>query len=190
MGLKYQTSDFRNGLKLELDGEPYLMVYFQFVKPGKGTAFTRTKLKSLISGNVIERTFRTGESVDAADCEEITMQYQYDEGDMFHFMNMETYEQVGIHSDILDGAEKFLIDGIEIDVMVYKGRPVGVELPNFIEAEITYCEPGVKGNTAQGATKPATVANGATVQVPLFVDQGEVIKVDTRTKEYAGRVKQ
>ena len=190
MAHKYQTSDFRNGLKIELDGQPYLMVYFQFVKPGKGTAFTRTKLKSLLNGNVIERTFRTGETVDAADCEEVKMQYQYDEGDMFHFMSMETYEQVGIHVDVMDGSEKFLIDGIELDVMVYKGRPVGVELPNFIEAEITYCEPGVKGNTAQGATKPATIANGATVQVPLFVDQGEVIKVDTRTKEYAGRVKQ
>ena len=189
MGLKYQTSDFRNGLKVELDGQPYLMVYFQFVKPGKGTAFTRTKLKNLINGNVIERTFRTGETVDAADCEEVSMQYQYDEGDMFHFMSMETYEQVGIHVDVLDGAELFLIDGIELAVMVYKGRPVGVELPNFIETEITYCEPGVKGNTAQGATKPATVANGATVQVPLFVDNGEMIRVDTRTKEYAGRVK-
>ena len=103
MGLKYQTSDFRNGLKVELDSQPYLMVYFQFVKPGKGTAFTRTKLKNLISGNVIERTFRTGETLDAADCEEINMQYQYDEGDMFHFMNMETYEQVGIHIDVMDG---------------------------------------------------------------------------------------
>jgi elongation factor P len=189
MAHKYQTSDFRNGLKIELDGNPYQMVYFQFVKPGKGTAFTRTKLKSLLNGNVIERTFRTGETVEAADCEEISMQYQYDEGDMFHFMNMESYEQVGIHKDVMDGAEKYLIDGLELEVMVYKGRPVGVELPNFIIAEITYCEPGVKGNTAQGATKPATFANGATVLVPLFVDQGEIIKVDTRTKEYAGRAK-
>lgn len=189
MAHKYQTSDFRNGLKIELDGTPYQVVYFQFVKPGKGTAFTRTKLKSLLNGNVIERTFRTGETLEAADCDEITMQYQYDEGDMFHFMNMETFEPVGIHKDVMAGTEKYLIDGLEVDVMVYKGRPVGVELPNFIIAEITYCEPGVKGNTAQGATKPATFANGATVQVPLFVDQGEIIRVDTRTKEYTGRAK-
>jgi len=189
MASVYQTSDFRNGLKIELDGTPFLMVYFQFVKPGKGTAFTRTKLKNMITGAVIERTFRTGETVGVADVEEFTMQFQYDDGDMYFFMNMETYETVGISTAVLDGVEKFLIDGLEVQVLLYKERPVAVELPNFIEAEITYCEPGVKGNTAQGATKPATVAGGAIVQVPLFVDQGEVIKIDTRTKSYVSRVR-
>lgn len=189
MGLVYQTSDFRNGLKIELDGNPYLMTYFQFVKPGKGTAFTRTKLKNMITGAVIERTFRTGETVQQADVEEFTMQYQYDDGDLYYFMNMETFDQVGIGAEVLDGAEKFLTDGLEVQVLLYKERPVGLELPNFIEAEITYCEPGVKGNTAQGATKPATISSGGTVQVPLFVDLGEWIKIDTRNKSYVSRVK-
>tara|TARA_B110000037_G_scaffold146028_1_gene165006 strand:- start:155 stop:739 length:585 start_codon:yes stop_codon:yes gene_type:complete len=189
MASVYQTSDFRNGLKIELDGTPFLMVYFQFVKPGKGTAFTRTKLKNMITGAVIDRTFRSGETVGIADVEEYTMQFQYDEGDMFYFMNMETYETVGITESVLDGVEKYLIDGLEVQVLLYKERPVAVELPNFIEAEITYCEPGVKGNTAQGATKPATIGGGAIVQVPLFVEQGEIIKIDTRTKAYVNRVR-
>ena len=185
----YQTSQFRNGLKIELDGSPYVMTYFQFVKPGKGTAFTRTKLKNLITGAVIERTFRTGETVEAADCEEITMQYQYEDDGMYYFMSMEDYNTVGIDGKVMEEESLFLIDCLEVQVMVYKGRPVGVSLPNWIETEITECEPGVKGNTAQGATKPATIANGAVVQVPLFVTEGETIKVDTRTKEYLGRVR-
>lgn len=189
MGLVYQTSDFRNGLKVVVDGNPYIMTYFQFVKPGKGTAFTRTKLKNLISGNVIERTYRTGETLEAADCEEVNMQYMYVDGDMYNFMNLETYETVAIPQDSLDGAEKYFTTDIQVMVLMYNGRAIGVSLPNFIEAEITYCEPGVKGNTAQGATKQATLSTGATVNVPLFVDQGEFIRVDTRTGDYVGRVK-
>ncbi len=189
MGLTYQTSDFRNGLKVELDGDPYVMTYFQFVKPGKGTAFTRTKLKNLISGNVIERTFRSGETVAQADIEESPMQFLYEDGDLYQFMDMESYEQVGIHSDLIGDDSDYLIDNIEVRVLKFKGRPVTIDLPNFIEDEITYCEPGVKGNTAQGATKPATLACGKTVNVPLFVEQGERIKVDTRTHSYVSRVK-
>lgn len=187
--MKYQTSDFRNGLKIELDNQPYIMTYFQFVKPGKGTAFTRTKLKHMITGSVIERTFRTGETVEAADVEEQEMEYLYNDGEFFHFMNTETYDQVQIPDATLGDDALFLTENLQIQVLFYKGRPVNIELPNFIESEITYCEPGVKGNTATGATKPATITPGATVQVPLFVEQGEMIKIDTRTKAYVSRVK-
>lgn len=187
--MKYQTSEFRNGLKVELDGSPYVMVYFQFVKPGKGTAFTRTKLKNMLNGNVIERTFRTGETVDAADVEEFKAQYLYEDGDFHNFMNLETYEQIAMDSTKLGSEKDYLTENLEIDLLLYKGNPVGVGLPNFIEDEIEYCEPGVKGNTATGAVKPATLACGAKVNVPLFVEQGERIKVDTRTNEYVSRVK-
>lgn len=187
--MKYQTSDFRNGLKIELDGQPYIMTYFQFVKPGKGTAFTRTKLKNMLSGNVIERTFRTGETVEAADVEEQEMEYLYEDGEFYHFMNTETYDQVQITGETLGDDKDFLTENLQVQILFYKSRPVNMELPNFIESEITYCEPGVKGNTATGATKPATITPGATVQVPLFVERGERIKIDTRTKAYVSRVK-
>ncbi len=189
MGLTYQTSDFRNGLKVEIDGAPYVVVYFQFVKPGKGTAFTRTKLKNLISGNVLERTFRTGETLLQAEVEESPMQFLYEDGDLYQFMDMESYEQVGIHRDLIGDSAEYFTDNLEIKVLKFKGRPVTIELPNFIEDEISYCEPGVKGNTAQGATKPATLACGKTVQVPLFIEQGERIRVDSRTHSYVSRVK-
>lgn len=187
--MKYQTSDFRNGLKVELDGQPYIVTYFQFVKPGKGTAFTRTKLKHMITGSVIERTFRSGETFDAADVEERPMQYMYNDGETYHFLNTETFDQVTISGEVLGDSALFLMENAEISALFYKNAPVNIELPNFIEAEITYCEPGVKGNTATGSTKPATIVPGAVVQVPLFVEQGEVIKVDTRTGEYVSRVK-
>ena len=187
--MKYQTSQFRNGLKVEIDGTPYNMVYFQFVKPGKGTAFTRTKLKNMLTGAVIERTFRTGETVTAADVETVDMEFLYSEGEDFHFMNMESYEQISIPKETIVDESKFLVENISCEVLYYKGRPVNIDLPNFVEAEITICDPGVKGNTANGGSKPATISSGAVVQVPLFVEQGEWIKVDTRTKEYVGRVK-
>lgn len=188
MATYYQTSEFRNGLKVLIDNQPYVMTYFQFVKPGKGTAFTRTKLKHLITGNVIDRTFRTGETVEAADCEDRSMQYLYNDGELYHFMALDTYEQFGMPTELMDGGEQFLTEELEVMITMFNGRPVGLQLPNFIEDVIDYCEPGVRGNTAQGATKPATLSCGATVQVPLFVEQGEKIKVDTRTKSYVGRV--
>ncbi|MDP6932040.1 MAG: elongation factor P [Myxococcota bacterium] len=185
----YQTSDFRNGLKVELDGSPYVVTYFQFVKPGKGTAFTRTKLKHMITGSVIERTFRTGETLQAADVEENSMQYLYSDGEFFHFMNEETFDQVAIPETVIEHESKYLTESLTVDVLFYKERPVSISLPNFIESEIAECEPGVKGNTATGASKQAMLACGAKVQVPLFVDQGERIRVDTRTGEYVSRVK-
>ena len=185
----YQTSDFRNGLKVELDGAPYVMVYFQFVKPGKGTAFTRTKLKNMLNGNVIERTFRTGETIAAAEVEEFTVQYLYEDGTFYQFMHLETYETIPMSMDTLGNEKNYLTENLEVDLLLYKGRPVGITLPNFIEDSIEFCEPGVKGNTATGAVKPATLTCGAQVNVPLFVEQGERIKVDTRTNEYVSRVK-
>ncbi len=176
----YSTSEFKNGIKILVDNQPFQMVYFQFVKPGKGTAFTRTKLKSLINGSVIERTFRSGEKVEIADCEAVTMQYMYQDGDLYNFMNMESYDQLAIVQTVMEYELKWLLEGMEVEVMMYNSRPVGITLPHFVDAEITYTEPGIKGNTATGASKPATVANGAVVQVPLFIEQGEVIKCDTR----------
>lgn len=186
--MQYETSDFRNGLKVEIDGNPYIMVYFQFVKPGKGTAFTRTKMKNMLTGAVIERTYRTGERLDAADVEEMPMQYLYDDGEFLNFMHPETFEQVQISSGSLVEERKFLTENLEVTVMFFKGKPVSITLPYFIESQIVYCEPGVKGNTATGATKQAELACGATVAVPLFIEQGEVIRVDTRTGAYDGRV--
>jgi elongation factor P len=189
MGRTYRTSDFRNGLKLEVDGAPYEVVYFQFVKPGKGTAFTRTKLKNMLTGNVLERTYRSGETLAAAEVEIEPMQYLYNDADFYHFMNEETFEQLGIPREKLETTGDFLTENLKVDVLFYKGNPMSVTLPNFIESEVTYCEPGVRGNTAQGATKPATLACGAKVNVPLFISEGEILKVDTRTREYVSRVK-
>ena len=189
MGRVYQTSDFRNGLKVEIDGNPYQMIYFQFVKPGKGTAFTRTKLKNMISGAVLERTYRTGETLEAAEIEEESMQYMYSDGESFHFMNEETFDQIAIPAEKLESDAGFLVENDSVDVLFYKGNPMTVTLPNFIESEVVHCEPGVRGNTAQGATKPATLASGATINVPLFINEGDILKIDTRTKEYVGRAK-
>lgn len=188
MGHKYDTSDFRNGLKVEIDGDPYVVVYFQFVKPGKGTAFTRTKMKNMLTGNVIERTFRTGEKIDSADVEEMAMSFLYGDGEFHHFMNNESFEQVAIPSDRLVEEAKFLTENLDVHVLFYKSRAMSITLPNFIESEVVYTEPGQKGNTATGATKTAELACGASIQVPLFIEQGELLKVDTRTSEYVGRV--
>ena len=185
----YQTSDFRNGLKVEIDGAPYVIVWFQFVKPGKGNAFTRTKLKNMITGSVLERTYRTGESLEAADVEEQDMEFLYDDGEFWHFMNTESYDQVAIPGDAIEDERVFLTENLPVKVLFYRDRPVNIELPNFIESVITFCEPGVRGNTATGATKPATLATGAIVQVPLFVEEGEKVRVDTRTREYVSRVR-
>lgn len=184
----YETSDFRNGLKVEIDGAPFEVVYFQFVKPGKGTAFTRTKMKNMITGSVIERTYRTGETLQAADIEEIPCQYLYSDDEFFHFMQPENFEQFAVEAAKVEEVKGFLTENLDVSVMFYKGKPVTVNLPFFIESEITYCEPGARGNTATGVTKPATLATGAIVQVPLFIEQGEVIRVDTRTGAYVSRV--
>lgn len=183
------TSGFRRGLRIEMNGEPFLMVEFQHVKPGKGGAFVRTKLKSLISGNVLEKTFRSGEKVDTPDLEEKEMQYTYQDADGRHFMDLETYEDVLMTDDSIGDACNFLSDGLTINVLYHNGSPIAVELPIFVELTITETDPGVKGDTASGGSKPAVLETGASVQVPLFLSEGEMIKIDTRTGEYVERVK-
>jgi elongation factor P len=185
----YETSDIRNGLKVEIDGAPWAVTYFQFVKPGKGCAFTRMKLKNLISGSTLERTFKSGEKLEPAQVEEHLMQFMYADGEAWHFMNLETFEQVPVPETGLGDAKYYLVDDMEVNVLFYKGAAVSVDLPNFVELQITYCEPGVKGNTAQGGTKPATMSTGLTVNVPLFINNEEWLKIDTRTGEYVERVK-
>jgi elongation factor P len=182
------TSQFRNGLKIELDGEPFTMIFFQHVKPGKGGAFVRTKVKNLKTGRVLDRTFRAGERVDEADVEERTMQYVYQEGDNLVFMDTTSFEQIPFTPAQVGDARKFLKENLEVSVVFWRGQPIGLELPSFIEASVTRCDPGMKGDTASGATKPATIETGATLQVPLFIKEGDVLRVDTRTGEYVERL--
>ena len=182
------TSQFRNGLKIELDGEPFVIVYFQHVKPGKGGAFVRTKVKNLKTGRVLDRRFRAGERVEAADIDDRKMQFLYRDGDQLVFMDSDSYDQIPFSNDQVGDAKKFLIENLVVDVLFWRGQPINIELPSFIEAAVTECEPGMKGDTASGATKPATLETGAVVQVPLFVKEGERIRVDTRTGEYVERV--
>jgi elongation factor P len=185
----YDTSDIRKGLKIVHNSEPYIVVDFQFVKPGKGTAFTKTKIKNMITGAVLDMTYRSGEKLEPANCEEMSMQYLYNEGNSFCFMDNATYEQIMLDEAVLGDAKNYLVDNLEVQVMFFNERPVGVEIPNFVEAEVVECEPGVKGDTATGATKPAKLSPGAVVNVPLFVEEGDFIRVDTRTGKYMERVK-
>ena len=182
------AGDFRNGVTLEIEGNVYQILEFQHVKPGKGAAFVRTKLKNIINGGVVEKTFRPTEKFPAARIDRVDMQYLYSDGDLFHFMNTETYDQIALNSDDVGDALKFVKENETVKVCSYNGKVFSVEPPLFVELEITNTEPGFKGDTAQGATKPATVETGATVYVPLFVDNGDKIKIDTRTGEYLSRV--
>ncbi len=182
------TSQFRNGLKIELDGEPFTIVYFQHVKPGKGGAFVRTKVKNLKTGRVLDRRFRSGEKVEAADIDDRKMQFLYRDGDQLVFMDSDSYDQIPFSNDQVGDAKKYLIENLVVDVLFWRGQPINIELPAFIEAAVTECEPGIKGDTASGATKPATLETGAIVQVPLFLKERERIRVDTRTGEYVERV--
>ena len=182
------AGDFRNGITLEIEGNVFQIMEFQHVKPGKGAAFVRTKIKNVMSGGVVERTFRPTEKFPAARIDRVDMQYLYSDGDLFHFMDVNTYEQVALNPDSIGDALKFVKENEMCKVCSYNGNVFSVEPPLFVELEITDTEPGFKGDTAQGATKPAVVEKGATVYVPLFVDQGDKIKIDTRTGEYLSRV--
>lgn len=184
----YQTNEFRKGLKIEYEGSLWTIVECQHVKPGKGVAFVKTKMKNLLDGRTVANNFRSGDKVGKPDVVDVTMSVLYSDGEGWHFMNNATYEQMFVSNEDLGDSARFLKDNIEVDVLLYNGRPVDVNLPNFVEMLITECEPGVRGDTAQGATKPATLETGAIVQVPLFVEEGEVIRVDTRTGEYGSRV--
>jgi elongation factor P len=183
------TSDIRKGLKLMQDGQPYMVVEFQFVKPGKGQAFTRTKMKNMLHGGVIERNIRSGEKLEPADVEERSLQYIYPEGDAYVFMNAQTGEQVTVQKEAVGDDAGFLIDGIEVSIIIYKGNPVSISLPPHIVVQVTETEPGARGDTATNVTKPATISTGAIVPVPLFISTGEWIKVDTRTRSYLERSK-
>lgn len=182
------AGDFRNGITLEIDGQVVQIMEFQHVKPGKGAAFVRTKLKNVINGGVVERTFRPTEKFPQARIDRVDMQYLYADGDLFHFMNVETYDQVALNSETIGDALKFVKENEMVKVCSYNGNVFSVEPPLFVELEITDTEPGFKGDTATGATKPATVETGATIAVPLFVSQGDKVKIDTRTGEYLSRV--
>ncbi len=183
------TNEFRNGLKIELDDAPFVIVEFQHVKPGKGGAFVRTKLKNLKTGRVLEKTFRSGESVGDPGIEQKQMQYLYRDGDVFYFMDMSTYDQTGLVQEKLGESVKFLREETVVDILFHKGDAISVEMPTFVELAIKKTEPGVRGDTATGATKQAELETGATLTVPLFLNEGDVLKVDTRTGEYIERVK-
>lgn len=183
------TAEFRNGLKLEIDGEPYVIVEFQHVKPGKGGAFVRTKIKSLRTGNVIDRTYRSGEKVDVPELEEKTMQYLYAADKDRIFMDTSSYEQMSMSEQQLGDSINYLKENMEIKVLYYKGQPINIDVPMFVELAIAKTEPGVRGDTASGGSKPATLETGAAVKVPFYLNEGDVIKIDTRTGTFIERVK-
>ncbi len=185
----YNSNEFRAGLKLILDGDPYTIIENEFVKPGKGQAFNRVKLRNLKSGRVVDRTFKSGESVEAADVMDTDMQYLYNDGEEWHFMEPKSYEQFAMSKDSVGDAVQWLKGQEDCVVTLLDGQPLSVAVPNFVELEITQTDPGVRGDTAQGGTKPATLETGAVVKVPLFVEEGEVLRIDTRTAEYVSRVK-
>lgn len=185
----YSTGDFKKGLKIELDGTPYVIVDFLHVKPGKGGAFVRTKIKNLMTGKVLDQTFRSGEKVKRPDLVEREMQYLYREGDNFNLMDNETYEQVALTAEQLGEAVLFLVENMNVNVLFFNQQPVAVDLPTFVELEVAQTEPGVKGDTASGGSKPATLESGAVLQVPLFINEGDRVKVDTRTGSYIERAK-
>lgn len=182
------TADFRNGMVMQHEGELWQIVYFQHVKPGKGGAFVRTKMKKVRTGQVVERTFRSGERVEEVRLERRPMQYMYSGDHHAYFMDTQSYEQIPIGEDLLTEQKAYLKENVVCDVLVHDGVVLGVELPKFIDAEVVETDPGFRGDTATGGTKPATLETGAVVQVPLFVNKGEVIRVDTRTHTYLERV--
>jgi elongation factor P len=183
------TSDIKKGLKFMYDGQPYVVVDFQFVKPGKGQAFTRTRMKNMLTGNILEKNLRSGEKMEPADVEERSMQYIYPEGDMFVFMNQQSGEQVSVPREAVGEGAQFLMDGIECSIVIYQGNPVSVALPPHVTVKVLETEPGARGDTATNVTKPAKVSTGAIVGVPLFISEGEWIRVDTREGKYLERVK-
>lgn len=184
----YDTSEFRKGLKIEYDGDPYEILDFQHVKPGKGSAFVRTSIKNLLNGRVLQPTLKSGEKVGRPDIEEKDMQFLYAQGDEYHFMEKKTYEQTFVSESVLGEAKNFLKENIDVAVMFYNGKAIGVTLPNSVELKVTKCDPGVRGDTVSGAQKPAVLETGYQVNVPLFINEGDVLKIDTRDGKYLTRV--
>ena len=184
-----KTDSFRKKLKIELDGEPWIMIDVDFVRPGKGQGFVRTKLKNMISGNVVERTFKSGEAVKTARVEDQEMQYLFEDSNGYTFMNNHTYEQVSLTREQLGDNVNYIYEGLNCSISMYNDMPIGCEVPNFVELEVTECEPGIKGNSAQNAMKPAILSTGYRLNVPLFLEQHQWIRIDTRTGQYAERTK-
>ncbi len=189
------TSEFRKGMKIEVDGEPFEIVEFQHVKPGKGSAFVRTSIRSLLSGRVLQPTFKSGDKVGRPDIEEKEMQYLYAQGDDYYFMDNKSFEQTFINRKVLGDTPpndsdpiNFLKENINASILFYNGKAIGVQLPNSVDLKVTKCDPGVRGDTVSGATKPATLETGYTVNVPLFINEGDVLKIDTRDGKYLTRV--
>ena len=183
------AGDFRNGMTFEEDGNVMQIIEFQHVKPGKGAAFVRTKIRNVISGAVTEKTFNPNDKYPTAFIERKDMEYLYNDGDLYYFMDQETFEMIPVDESVVGDAMKFVKEGMTCKISIYEGNVFAVEGPDFVELEITECEPGVAGNTATNATKPCTVETGATLNVPLFINQGEIIKIDTRTGKYLSRAK-
>jgi len=184
----YATNEFRKGLKVEIEGVPYEIIDFQHVSPGKGRAFTRTKLKNMLNQNVTEKTITSGDKLDRANTEEKEMQYMYKDAEGYHFMNQKDYDQVALSEELLGTAKDFLIENLVINVMYFNERPIGIELPTFIVCKVVETAPAFKGDTVTGGTKPAKVESGAMVQVPFHIKEGDVIKVDTRDSTYSEKV--
>ena len=183
------TADFRNGMVIEIEGVLWEIAYFQHVKPGKGGAFVRTKLKNVLSGAVVERTYRAGEKVNEVRLERRPVNYSYSDGDLYYFMDANTYDMIPIAGDLLGEEQlKYLKENMECEGLVHDDVVISVELPNFVELEVTRTDPGFKGDTAQGATKPAVIETGAEIQVPLFVEEGDVLRIDRREDKYVSRV--
>ena len=185
----YSTSEFRSGLKIMIDGDPCSIIENEFVKPGKGQAFNRVKIRNLKTGRVLDKTFKSGESLEAADVIDIDMQFLYSDGEFWHFMVPESFEQHAADANAVGDSHLWLKAQDSCEVTLFNGSPIGVTPPNFVELEIAATDPGLKGDTAQGGTKPATLETGAVVKLPLFLEIGEVVRVDTRSGEYMSRVK-
>jgi len=185
----YTAADLRKGLKITLDNDPYIVIAFEFSKPGKGQALYRTKMRNMVNGTIIDRTYRSGETFEPARLEERTMQYLYQEDNIFFFMDNQTYEQTTISGDALGDARYYLIDNLQVDVLLFRDRPIGVNLPNFVNLRVTQTDPWAKGDTTGSDSKPATLETGYVLRVPPFIEEGELITIDTRTGEYSTRVK-
>lgn len=185
----YKTSDFRKGLKVQIDGDPYVMVEMNFVKPGKGNAMYKTRLKNLIRGNVLDRVYKGGDTLESADVEEVDAQFLYKQGETFVFMNNTTYDQYELSADQVDDAWKWIKEGTVCSILLYNGLPVTMEAPPHVNLKVEYCEPGARGDTATNVTKQAKLETGAEILCPLFINMGDILRIDTRTGQYVERVK-
>ncbi|MRR05991.1 MAG: elongation factor P [Deltaproteobacteria bacterium] len=185
----YSVADLRKGLKITLDGDPFIVIAFDFVKPGKGQALYRTKMRNMINGTILDRTYRSGETFEPAFLEERTMQFLYKEDNHYCFMDNQNYEQISISEEAIGDAKYFLIDNIEAEILLFKDKPIGVSLPNFVNLRVIQTDPWLKGDTTGSDSKPATLETGYVLRVPPFIEEGELITIDTRTGEYSTRVK-